>query len=240
MEHPNHLTALIADAAAESGVMLTRHQSETLGQHLGLVLEANLTTNLTRIVEPRDAVRRHVIDSLLGLPEVQANDGAIADLGSGPGYPGIVLAVATGRKTTLVESNGKKSRFLNAAVGELGLVGLVSVYPGRAEELAAVSAGDFGVITSRALSTLAAVVELATPLLAPNGVCVAYKGGLTDEEIRAGDDAARICGCTRESVRNVDLPGGDDARTIVAYRRSSEPQIELPRRTGLAQRRPLA
>jgi 16S rRNA (guanine527-N7)-methyltransferase len=194
--------------------------------------------NLTSI-DAADAVALHVLDSLTALRALQAAPmGPFADLGSGPGYPGIPLSIVSGRAVALVESVKKKASFLERVIGDLRLE--ATVHPIRAEELALEMPGRFSAVTARALSSLPALVELATPLLAPGGVLICMKARLDDEELRRGDLAGALCGLQRESIDRVSVPGIDVERTIVTYRRSSLSRVRLPRRPGMAQRQPLA
>ena len=116
---------------------LTQEQQELIRRHLDLVIEANKTTNLTRIDGVDDGMLLHVEDSLVGLEELNAApEGLYADLGTGAGYPGIPLAITSGRDTLLVDARQKKTVILDSFIEELGLTDYVSTYAGRAELLA--------------------------------------------------------------------------------------------------------
>ena len=104
-----------------------KRQRELLDKHLELVIEENKVTNLTRIVDWESAQVLHVEDSLAGLPEVEeALEGPYLDMGSGAGFPGIPLAIMTGRETLLADSVGKKTRALDSFAAELGIDDIVS------------------------------------------------------------------------------------------------------------------
>ncbi|MNT09698.1 Ribosomal RNA small subunit methyltransferase G [compost metagenome] len=126
-------------------------------------------------------VTRHLLDSLAMQPF--AADGSLADLGTGPGLPGIPLAIACpGLQVTLVESNGKKARFMREAVRQLGL-GNARVAESRAEALD--EPGSYDQLTARAMDTLAGIVRVGGHLLRPGGVLLAMKGVYPHEEIAA-------------------------------------------------------
>ncbi|MDO9557664.1 MAG: 16S rRNA (guanine(527)-N(7))-methyltransferase RsmG [Coriobacteriia bacterium] len=227
-------TALVA-----AGVTATDDQIGTLAAHAEAVLQRNRVLNLTRITLPADVIRLHIVDSATALAFVDtAPGGAVADLGSGAGYPGLVLAVLSDRDFTLVESVKKKAAFLREVSQDLRID--VSIVDRRAEELALDGRGMFAAVTARALSSLPSLVELAAPLLAKNGILVALKGAPTAEEVRAGERAARLCGLVPEEVHRVVLPGGSEVRTILTYRVDCAALVRLPRRPGMAQRQPLA
>jgi 16S rRNA (guanine527-N7)-methyltransferase len=205
---------------------------------LELLRDANALFNLTAIKED-DWIWAHVIDSLSCIPEVSASiPGPMADLGSGGGFPGVPVAVATHREVVLVESVKKKAAFLANVMAVLALPGHVE--PVRAEELALSEPRTFAVVTARALSGLASLVELASPLLKRGGRLVCLKGDPRAEELESGATAARMCGMALVGSRDVRLPISDAKRMIVVYERTGRSKVDLPRRTGLAQRQPLA
>jgi len=141
----------------------------------------NRTYNLTAIRYPHEMVTRHLLDSLAMVPHVES--GTLADLGTGPGLPGIPLAIARPQlQVTLVESNGKKARFLREAVRQLGL-GNARVAESRAEALDEPAAYDN--LTARAMDTLAGIVAVGGHLLRPGGHLLAMKGVYPHEEIAA-------------------------------------------------------
>ena len=144
------------------------HQ-DLLEKHLKLVIEANKTINITRISSWEDGMLLHVKDSLLGLDALNAcPEGRYADIGTGAGYPGIPLAIETGRDTLLVDSVSKKVRILDTFIDELGLNN-VSTYAGRIEDLGKEQRGQFAAVSARALSRLSVLLELASPLLMRGG-----------------------------------------------------------------------
>lgn len=228
----------IAAGLKELGLEIDAKRVEALAVHLRAVFETNANLNLTSI-DPEDAVALHVLDSASALSFLsRAPAGTFADLGSGAGYPGIPLAVLSGRPVALVESVRKKAAFLERIVADLCLK--ATVHPVRAEDLAGEHGERYAVVTARAVSALPSLVELATPLLAMGGWLVCLKGRPEQEELVRGDRAADACGLERIETADVTVPGVEGARTIVVYRRAGEPRVKLPRRNGLAQRNPLA
>lgn len=154
--------------------------ADPLLAYLALLARWNQTYNLTAIRDPRDMLVKHLLDSLAMDAHLDGID-TLADLGTGPGLPGIPLAIARPRlQVTLVESNGKKARFLREAVRQLQL-GNVQVAESRIEAFAA--PGRFDAITARALATLPLILELGGHLLNANGRLLAMKGVLPLDEI---------------------------------------------------------
>lgn len=210
---------------------------ELLKRHLELVIEANKTTNITRISTWEEGMLLHVEDSLVGLPEVQdAPQGRLVDIGSGAGYPGIPLAIESGRETLLADSVGKKTAILNSMVEELGLAN-VEVYTGRIEDLARERPNEFTVVTARALAQLSILMELASPLLMEEGRLVCYKANVTEEEMQHALSLQEQLGMKLVSDRTAALEG--NCRRIICFERTDRPKMKLPRKTGMAQKRPL-
>ena len=180
--------------------------------YLALLDRWNRTYNLTAIRDPGEMVTRHLLDSLAMHPYVQP--GALADLGTGPGLPGIPLAIAKPElQVTLVESNGKKARFLREAVRQLKL-GNARVAESRAEALA--EPGAYTQITARALDTLDGIVAVGGHLLAPHGRLLAMKGTHPAAEI-----AALPPGWTALAVHALAVPGLDAERHLVEVGRAA-------------------
>jgi 16S rRNA (guanine527-N7)-methyltransferase len=225
---------------AELEISVDPAGAELLLDHLAWLLHTTALINLTAITDPRTALRLHLIDSLTALPEVVgAPDGPLLDIGTGGGYPGFPLAVASGRDAVLLDSVGKKAHALAAFLVDRGITSVTTV-PSRAEEYAVEAVGDFSVVVARAVGSLASLVELAAPLLKQPGVFVALKGRLDEAELERGNKAGQQVGLTLTAARTLELPGGRESRTVLTYTRTHRPSLTLPRRTGLAQKSPLA
>ena len=219
----------------------TIEQKEALAEkYLDLILEANKVTNLTRIVDREQAMILHLEDSLVGLDEInESPDGLYGDLGTGGGFPGVPVAIYTGRDTVLVDSVKKKMAILDNAVNELELPNNVITYAGRIEDLAKEKPGQFSVLSARALSQLPSLLELASPLLKKNGRLVCYKANISDEERNHALSIAEIVGMRFVSSRQVYLSDNETFREIIVFEKFKKPQIKLPRRIGLAQHDPI-
>jgi 16S rRNA (guanine527-N7)-methyltransferase len=180
--------------------------------YLALLDRWNRTYNLTAIRDPREMVGKHLLDSLAMHAYLGA--GSLADLGAGAGLPGIPLAIAKpALQVTLVESNGKKARFLREAVRTLGLAN-ARVAESRAESLD--EPGAYDAITARALATLPLIIELGGHLLKPGGRLLAMKGTVPDDEI-----AGLPAGWRVETVHPLTVPGLAAERHLVVVGRTS-------------------
>ncbi|MBR3316991.1 MAG: 16S rRNA (guanine(527)-N(7))-methyltransferase RsmG [Atopobiaceae bacterium] len=220
--------------------LATREQWKTLVRHLELVVERNRTLNLTRITGWDEAVCLHIVDSLLLQDAFAAAPaGAFVDVGTGAGYPGIPLAIVTGRKGTLVDSVGKKAAAVREFVHELGLEKQLRVESTRIEELAKRERGRYAVVTARAVAQTGVLVEYAAPLLRKGGRLVVAKARPTEDELLNGDRVAKLCGMRRVSRETYELPCDMGHREVISYERVGNPSIRLPRATGMAQHHPL-
>lgn len=209
-------------------------------EHLKAVLLKNQTQNLTSIKNVDAGKVLHIEDSLSVLIEVnEAPLGPMADIGSGAGYPGIPLAIVSGRQTTLVESNNKKARFLKEFTESHKLNDLLTVSALRTEELSFELPNAFSVITARALAALPTLLELATPLLAQGGHLIALKGTCDATEESQGSAAAKILGLELIKKRTFSLTKENAQRSVYVYEKIDEPSVKLPRRPGIAGKRPL-
>ncbi|MEC4184494.1 16S rRNA (guanine(527)-N(7))-methyltransferase RsmG [Adlercreutzia sp. R21] len=220
---------------------MSEHMVNDLAQqYLDLVLEANKTINLTRITNRDEAEVLHLEDSLVGLDEVnEAPAGLYGDLGSGGGFPGVPLALATGRETVLVDSVKKKMAVVSQLIDQLGLSNQITTCDDRIEDLALDRPGSFSVLTARALSRLVSLLELSSPLLVRGGRLVCYKAQVSDEELNEALAVQDLLGMKLISERKTLLSDGETARTILVFEKMARARLKLPRRVGAAQKTPL-
>jgi len=245
------------EALTALGLTLRPAVRAAIDGHVRLLLAWNAAINLTSVRDPAHVAVRHVADSLTGLGTLQAAGiDAFLDLGSGGGYPGIPLAAALpSAEALLIDSVGKKAKFLDVAVNAVGLAGRVRVGSVRAEALAADRRHRecWPAVTARAIAPLAELVELAFPLLAPGGLLIAWKRGEIGLELSAAQRAIEILGGGSIEVRPArdvgesrpaDLAGRDgladlDGHCLVLVRRGRQPvPAAYPRDPAGRRRRP--
>ncbi len=212
---------------------------DVIERYLDEILVANETTNLTRITSRESAEILHVEDSLSGLKYVnEAPAGPCVDLGTGGGFPGVPLAVKTGRETLLVDSVKKKTAIIQGIVDKLDIDN-VSTYAGRIEDLAREMPAHFAVATARALSQLPSLMELASPLLFEGGLLVCYKSHLADEEREHALSLEGKLGLRRIHEDVFTLSDGETTRCMFVMQKYKDADVKLPRKTGFAQKKPL-
>lgn len=234
----------LRQGAAAAGLPLTERLVAQLRGHWRLLGEANSRFNLTAISDAAVAAEKHYLDCLLGArlaDPLWIESGNCADLGSGGGFPGLVLAAAyPARRFTLIEASRKKAAFLDGCAAELGLSNLTAL-PCRAEEAGRqpLLRGSFDCVTARAVAELAVLAEYGLPLLRPGGILLAWKGPEPEREIAAAKQAFSLLGGEVEAVLPYRLPLSREGRSLVTLRKSGETADKYPRRPGMPQKRPL-
>lgn len=217
---------------------ITTAQKQLMEKHLELVIQVNKNINLTRVDTFQSGQVLHIEDSLAALPEfLESIEGTYADLGTGGGFPGIPLSIATGRNTLLVDSVSKKAHALNDIVSKLGLSDQISTYSNRIETLAIEHPCEFSVLTARALSSLPSLLELASPLLCNKGRLICYKSAHYEAELEQALFIEDKMGMEHVSTRLLTLSDGTP-RTVIVFQKVGDPIVKLPRRPGMAQKRP--
>ena len=210
-----------------------------LNRYLDLLLEANKTMNLTRIVDRASAELLHIADSLTLLPYLPATPHRLADIGSGGGVPGIPLAIVRpDADVTLIESTRKKGGFLEQAIKSLGLTN-AKVIADRAETIAHGPLREgFDIVTARAVGGLDFLVEWCLPLVKKGGRILAMKGARIAEELPAAQRPIRLLGGGEPIVHEVKLPGTAN-HVIVEIAKLGKTNAKYPRPPSEAKGKPL-
>jgi 16S rRNA (guanine527-N7)-methyltransferase len=232
----------LLSAAAAFGAPLATLQAEKLVLLADLVAAANERVRLTAITGWEEVLAKQLLDSLapLALGRRIEPGMRVADLGSGGGFPGLVLAIAApGASFTLIEATRKKADFLAETAAALGLTN-VTVWPLRSEEAAAGEGrGLFDLVAARAVAELRVLIELAHPLLKIGGELLAWKGPGTEAEINAANNALAKLGAGIMSVTPYELPFRMGGRCLVSIAKTGPTPAGFPRRPGMAGKKPL-
>jgi 16S rRNA (guanine527-N7)-methyltransferase len=217
---------------------LDPQQREALEKVLELLAEER--ASVSSVTDPERAWQVHVADSLTGL-EVGELVAAhrIADIGSGAGFPGLVLAIALPDwQVDLIESVGRKCEFIQRAIDAAGIPN-ATVINARSEGLAAGERREaYEAVTARAVGRLSTLAELASPLLKENGVLVAWKGKRDPDEEQQLEQAAEQLAMHPELILDVGDRAGSKHRHLHVIRKLGPTPSELPRRPGMAKKRP--
>ncbi len=204
-----------------------------------LELLARERASVSSVVDER-AWRVHVVDSLTGLEVAElASARRIADVGAGAGFPGLALAVALpDSQVDLVESITRKCAFMTAAIAAAGIPN-ASVLDTRSEDLAKTGGREsYDAVTARAVGRLSTLAELASPLLKPNGILIAWKGKRDPDEESQLTRAAESLAMRPEQILDVGNRAGSQHRHLHVIRKVGATPPSLPRKPGLAKKRP--
>lgn len=204
-----------------------------------LALLAEEKASVSSVVDER-AWQVHVADSLTGLEIADLRKAArIADVGAGAGFPGLVLAVALpDAQVDLIESVGRKCEFMRQAIAAAGIPN-ATVLNTRSEDLASSDGREaYDAVTARAVGRLSTLAELASPLLKPNGVLVAWKGKRDPDEEQQLQNAAESLAMHPERILDVGNRAGSEHRHLHLIRKTGPTPPNLPRNPGIAKKRP--
>lgn len=226
----------------ELGVSLEPGDTERIGAYLALLLDENTRMNLTAIREPEAAWEKHALDalSLLALAAQASPAGdrlAIADVGTGGGVPGMILAIVIpNADVTLIDSTAKKTDFLARAAADLGLTNCRAVN-GRAETLGAHPSGElrdaFDLVIARAVARISILSELCVPMAREGGLLGFVKGQRAQEEL---DEARKaLYELHTHHAGTIETPTG----RIVVLEKTRRTPKKYPRPAGEPNRRPI-
>lgn len=234
------MTEILAEHAELWGLQLSPHQLDQFASYAQDLRRWNERVNLTAIVDDREVMVRHFLDSLRLALSWGDDPRSLVDVGAGAGFPGLPLKILRpDLQLTLVESVGKKAAFLEHIVAELGLED-VTVIVARGEELGRhpQHREQYDVATARAVAELRVLAEYLLPLCRIGGRMLAPKGGRIDDELDAARPAIGKLGGRVAPIESVLLPDVDP-RTLVVIDKVRRTSDEYPRPVGIAARRPL-
>ncbi len=218
------------------GITLTKKQKEQFEKYYKLLVFYNEKFNITAITEREEVIKKHFIDSVLGVDKLSGK--TMIDVGSGGGFPALPLKIMKeDLSLTLLEATGKKSEFLKTVVKELGLEN-VSVINDRAETLAKDEKfrESFDICSARAVARLNTLCEYCMPFVKKGGVFIAYKGDAEQELIEA-QSAIKILGGKLKENYVYELDGAK--RALITIEKISLTDKKYPRGNGKERKNPL-
>lgn len=210
-------------------IELTEQQLTLLEEYYIILKEENEKYNLTRIIEHNEVYLKHFYDSLTINKIIYIHSQNICDLGSGAGFPGLVLAICfPNTKLTLIESNGKKCYFLNLIKEKLELDNVIVINK-RIEDYAKDNREKFDIVTARAVAPLKHLLEYGIPLVKVDGNFIAMKANVENEEQNIENYLNKLS--IKEDKRIIfNLPVENSLRTIIKYTKTKETDKKYPRR----------
>lgn len=222
------------------GIELNAKQIDMFYTYMNLLIEWNEKMNLTAIIEPKEIILKHFIDSITIKKYLKEND-EVLDIGTGAGFPGIPLKiVAEDSKITLLDSLNKRITFLNEVINKLDLRKIRGIH-GRAEEFVK-QKGErekYNIVTSRAVARLNVLLEYMLPFTKIGGSCICMKANNTEEELKEAEKAVSILGGQIEKIDKIILPESDIERNIIIIKKIKETPNKYPRKAGMPAKEPI-
>ena len=211
------------------GLETTNDIISKLDKYYQILKEENAKYNLTRIIEEKDVYLKHFYDSLTILKIIEINNQKICDIGSGAGFPGIVLGICFPQtKITLIESNSKKCNFLELVKRSLELNN-IEVINSRAEEYSKSHRELYDIVTARAVAPLKHLLEYGIPLAKVNGYFVAMKANVQEEENNIENYYKKLS-ISEEKRIVFNLPYEKSIRTLIEYKKEEITSEIYPRK----------
>lgn len=210
-------------------INIEEEKLEQLDKYANFLIEYNKHTNLTAITDLNDIYLKHFYDSLTIVRNIDLNKvNNLIDIGTGAGFPGMVLKIVFPHiNVTLLDSNNKKTKFLIELSNSLNLDG-INIVNERSEDFARKNLDSYDLVTSRAVTTLPALVELCLPLVKIDGYFIPLKGTAT-EEIKLSSNIIKKLNGTIESIDEFNLPIEESKRTIIKIRKIGTTPKGYPR-----------
>lgn len=231
----------IAPLCSAFGVEITDEIKNRLNLYGNLLLEWNEKMNLTAIKEPEEVLFKHFYDCILFFKNVEIPENAtVADVGTGAGFPGMVLKIVRpDLEVTLIDSLNKRLVFLNEVISVLGLKGIKTVHS-RAEDAGKnpLYREKFQVVTARAVASMPVLLEYCLPLAKNGGMFVGMKGPSVEEELKVCDNALKVLGGRKPQIFTETLTG-DEKRAFVLCKKISQTPSKYPRKPSDISKRPL-
>lgn len=225
-------------ALEDLSINISEKQLNDLDTYYKMLIEYNTHTNLTRITEEKEVYLKHFYDSLTLVKAVNLNNQTLLDVGTGAGFPGLVLKIVfPNLKVVLLDSLNKRITFLNSVIEKLDLKNIKAVHD-RAEEYAKGNKERFDIVTSRAVANLNMLSELCLPFLKIRGYFIPMKADAKDE-LKNAQNAIKTLGGVIKDIINFQLPNDTGIRTLIKIEKVSKTSEKYPRKFAEIKKKPL-
>ena len=216
-------------------LQLPEERIDTLVAFGRAMVKQNEVMNLTGITDDKGVANLHLLDSLTVLSTADLSGKTLIDVGCGAGFPGVPLAIASGAKVTLLDSLGKRMKWLEEILPQLGIS--AECITARAEEAVATRRESYDYATSRAVARLNILLELTAPYVKVGGAVLAMKGALAKEELAEAQSAIKKLGLQLEKVVEFPIDGTNHA--VIVLRKVAPTPKQYPRRFAKIKQSPL-
>ena len=217
------------------GLELNDTACDTLCAFGAAMVKQNEVMNLTGITDDKGVANLHLLDSLTVMASADLAGKTLIDVGCGAGFPGVPLAIASGAKVTLLDSLGKRMKWLESCLPPLGIE--AECVTARAEEAVATRRESYDFATSRAVARLNILLELTAPYVKVGGAVLAMKGALAKEELQEAQSAIKKLGLKLEEVKEFPIDGTNHA--VIVLRKVAPTPKQFPRRFAKIKQAPL-
>lgn len=236
----NEFSDILSSYLEKIEIELNKEQVKKLYLYMELLIEWNDKMNLTAIIEPKEIILKHFVDSLT-IAKYIKDEAKVIDIGTGAGFPGIPLKIyRPDLKITLLDSLNKRLKFLDEVINELKLSDIETIHS-RAEELGKnfEYREKFDVATSRAVANLSTLSEYLLPFVKIKGNCICMKSTNIEDEIEHAKKAIDILG--GRIVENVtfNLPESDLNRRLIIFEKVKNTPKNFPRKPGIPAKKPI-
>ncbi len=225
----------LAAGLPQLGLSLAEDKIDTLCAFAHAMVKQNEVMNLTGITEDGPVANLHLLDSLTVMASADLEGKTLIDVGCGAGFPGVPLAIASGARVTLLDSLGKRMKWLEEVLPQLGID--AECVTARAEEAVATRRESYDYATSRAVARLNILLELTAPYVKVGGAVLAMKGAAAKEELAECKNAISKLGLKLEAVKEYPIDGASHA--VIVLRKVSPTPKQFPRRFAKIKQAPL-
>ena len=231
---------LMREYGKEISIEFTEEQLDKFYKYMNFLLEWNEKINLTAIIDPKEVILKHFIDSLTVLKYIKEEQ-KIIDVGTGAGFPGIPIKILReDAKITLLDSLNKRIKFLDETIQLLKLKNIKTIHS-RVEDLGKNKEyrEKFDIVISRAVANLSTLSEYMIPLVKVEGKCICMKGSDVKEEVEKSKHAINLLGGKIERIDNLILPKSDNKRNIIITKKINNTPDKYPRKAGIPAKEPI-
>ena len=231
---------LMKEYGKEIQIKFTEEQLQKFYKYMNMLIEWNKKINLTAIIEPKEIILKHFIDSLTILKYVNDNE-KIIDVGTGAGFPGIPIKIMNSNiEITLLDSLNKRINFLNEVINKLELKNISAIHS-RIEDYGKNNKyrEKYDIVTSRAVANLATLSEYMLPMLKIKGKSICMKGSDIKEEVKNSKRAIDILGGEIVNIEELVLPKSDNRRNLIIIEKKKNTPLKYPRKAGIPSKEPL-
>jgi len=231
----NEMKKTLVSGLSLLGLELTDETCDTLCAFGAAMVKQNEVMNLTGITDDKGVANLHLLDSLTVMASAELSGKTLIDVGCGAGFPGVPLAIASGAKVTLLDSLGKRMKWLESCLPGLGIE--AECITARAEEAVATRRESYDFATSRAVARLNILLELTAPYVRVGGAVLAMKGTAAKEELAECGNAMKKLGLKLEEIREFPIDGTNHA--VIILRKIAPTPKQYPRRFAKIKQSPL-